>query len=474
MSWLYGQTWLWYLIAFAVGVLLAWLFLVLPQQRRLAAARPQPSGGAAGDEKPAAVAAPVAEPAVDDAVTERFPAVDPALSTLDAGFSTGRHAADADAAAVTTELPVITERTPTPAGGIAAAALGAAGLAPVKPAPEPPANDDPTTAFPVVAAERDEPVAQAGAERPADDATAVIERADPGAAADATTAIERPDTERSDTERSDTERSDTERPEPAEEPAAVAESAATDVDEPAPAAEAEVAAPAAEEATATPETEAPTTEAPTTEAPTTEALTSGAPEAESTSTESTSTESTEGSSTPSGTSALTIAGAATATTHVTAVPEPFGPGSAGPSPDGTPPGPEFPIKGNAGSKLYHTPESPYYGRTKAEAYFRSPADAEAAGFTAWTRKKPRPGAQAVASAVAVADAPSYEPGPYPGSAKPAADGTAPTPEFTIKGNADSMLYHTPESPYYGRTRAEAWFGSTEAAEAAGFTAWRRR
>ena len=35
MSWLYAQTWLWYLIAFAVGVLLAWLLLVRPQQRRL-------------------------------------------------------------------------------------------------------------------------------------------------------------------------------------------------------------------------------------------------------------------------------------------------------------------------------------------------------------------------------------------------------------------------------------------------------
>ena len=35
MSWLYAQTWLWYLIAFVVGVLLAWLLLVLPQQRRL-------------------------------------------------------------------------------------------------------------------------------------------------------------------------------------------------------------------------------------------------------------------------------------------------------------------------------------------------------------------------------------------------------------------------------------------------------
>ena len=36
MSWLYGQTWLWYLIAFLVGLLLAWLVFVRPAQRRLA------------------------------------------------------------------------------------------------------------------------------------------------------------------------------------------------------------------------------------------------------------------------------------------------------------------------------------------------------------------------------------------------------------------------------------------------------
>ena len=40
--------------------------------------------------------------------------------------------------------------------------------------------------------------------------------------------------------------------------------------------------------------------------------------------------------------------------------------------------------------------------------------------------------------------------------------------FDIKGNADSMKYHTPESPYYSRTVAEVWFDSVEAAEAAGF------
>jgi large subunit ribosomal protein L17 len=40
--------------------------------------------------------------------------------------------------------------------------------------------------------------------------------------------------------------------------------------------------------------------------------------------------------------------------------------------------------------------------------------------------------------------------------------------FPIKGNADSMLYHVPGSPHYGRTVAEVWFATEEAAEAAGF------
>src|SRR6478752_6625965 len=57
-------------------------------------------------------------------------------------------------------------------------------------------------------------------------------------------------------------------------------------------------------------------------------------------------------------------------------------------------------------------------------------------------------------------------------AVPGPDGAAPGPEFTIKGNADSMLFHTPESPYYARTRAEVWFRTAEEAAAAGFTEWR--
>jgi hypothetical protein len=61
----------------------------------------------------------------------------------------------------------------------------------------------------------------------------------------------------------------------------------------------------------------------------------------------------------------------------------YGPGSASPLPDGSAPGPEYTIKGNAGSMLFHRPDSPYYARTKAEVWFRTATDARAAGFTEW-------------------------------------------------------------------------------------------
>jgi large subunit ribosomal protein L22 len=54
-----------------------------------------------------------------------------------------------------------------------------------------------------------------------------------------------------------------------------------------------------------------------------------------------------------------------------------------------------------------------------------------------------------------------------GSAAPLEDGSAPE-GFDIKGNADSMKFHTTESQWYAQTKAEVWFNSTEAATAAGF------
>jgi len=55
-----------------------------------------------------------------------------------------------------------------------------------------------------------------------------------------------------------------------------------------------------------------------------------------------------------------------------------------------------------------------------------------------------------------------------GSHAPLEDGSEPA-GYPIKGNADSMLYHVPDSSHYERTIAEVWFATAEAAEAAGFS-----
>jgi large subunit ribosomal protein L17 len=47
-------------------------------------------------------------------------------------------------------------------------------------------------------------------------------------------------------------------------------------------------------------------------------------------------------------------------------------------------------------------------------------------------------------------------------------GAEPPTGYDIKGNENSMKYHTLESPYYEQTIAEVWFNSEQAAEDAGF------
>jgi hypothetical protein len=70
-------------------------------------------------------------------------------------------------------------------------------------------------------------------------------------------------------------------------------------------------------------------------------------------------------------------------------------------------------------------------------------------------------AAAVAAAAPEAAKPKYEgEGVYIGSEPPEG--------FTIKGNERSMKYHVPESAGYGRTVAEVWFNTEEAAQEAGF------
>lgn len=54
-----------------------------------------------------------------------------------------------------------------------------------------------------------------------------------------------------------------------------------------------------------------------------------------------------------------------------------------------------------------------------------------------------------------------------GAAAPLADGSAPE-GYTVKGNADSGLYHEPDGRWYDATVAEFWFKSGADAEAAGF------
>ena len=80
-------------------------------------------------------------------------------------------------------------------------------------------------------------------------------------------------------------------------------------------------------------------------------------------------------------------------------------------------------------------------------------------------------AGAAAGGAATAKLADVPPGPYGvGSAKPGAGGSGPA-GWTIKGNEDSMLYHTPDSPSYKQTIAEVWFNDEDVATKAGFTRW---
>ncbi len=56
-----------------------------------------------------------------------------------------------------------------------------------------------------------------------------------------------------------------------------------------------------------------------------------------------------------------------------------------------------------------------------------------------------------------------------GSHAPLKSGNAPK-GYDVKGNANSMKYHTPDSPWYAQTVAEVWFDTAESAERAGFEA----
>jgi uncharacterized membrane protein ArfC len=167
-------------------------------------------------------------------------------------------------------------------------------------------------------------------------------------------------------------------------------------------------------------------------------------------------------------SAAGLLGAAAGGTYAVGA---FGEGSVDPLSDGSMPV-GFDVKGNADSMLYHSPASPWYGRTKAEVWFRDEETAAAAGFARWDSRgrSARSGDGEAAALVA----PTYAVGAFgEGSVDPLSDGSMPV-GFDVKGNADSMLYHSPASPWYGRTKAEVWFRDEETAAAAGFARWDSR
>ncbi|MET4428956.1 hypothetical protein [Mycolicibacterium sp. 624] len=79
---------------------------------------------------------------------------------------------------------------------------------------------------------------------------------------------------------------------------------------------------------------------------------------------------------------------------------------------------------------------------------------------------------AKAAAVATETQPASEPEPYGAGSVRLAVASADGPSgYTVKGNEDSMLYHSSESPSYRQTIAEVWFLDVESAEAAGFNRW---
>ena len=95
-----------------------------------------------------------------------------------------------------------------------------------------------------------------------------------------------------------------------------------------------------------------------------------------------------------------------------------------------------------------------------------PAKAEkAASLVDAAEAAPAPKATKAAK---VAEAPAEAAAELPaGAAAPLADGSAPE-GYSVKGNADSGLYHEPDGRWYDATVAEFWFQSAADAEAAGF------
>ncbi|MGN6033123.1 MAG: sunset domain-containing protein, partial [Thermomicrobiales bacterium] len=171
---------------------------------------------------------------------------------------------------------------------------------------------------------------------------------------------------------------------------------------------------------------------------------------------------------------------------------------------------DWTVKGNANSGIYHTPDSPSYEETIAEYWFPDAEAAERAGYRA-PRGAHHAGAAAVDAIADAAAAAGTGSSPDSGASGSGNDQAAdrspaestsahasstgdvrtahhgpidtegidwapavlgePAPNgWLVKGNADSGIYHTPDSPSYVRTIAEVWFPDAAAAERSGYRA----
>jgi hypothetical protein len=100
-----------------------------------------------------------------------------------------------------------------------------------------------------------------------------------------------------------------------------------------------------------------------------------------------------------------------------------------------------------------------------------PADPEqSADVVPENAEVPAPGQKDVVPA----ESDEEPPGRYGEGSADAVPHQSPPDGFTIKGKAQSMLFHTPDSPYYGRTKPDVWFRTEADAERAGFTKYVRR
>ena len=102
-----------------------------------------------------------------------------------------------------------------------------------------------------------------------------------------------------------------------------------------------------------------------------------------------------------------------------------------------------------------------------EALADSPKAKKTAAKKAPAKKAAAPKAEEKADAPQDEKVQDVVAGKFDNSAAPLEDGSAPE-GFTVKGNENSMKYHTTESPWYDQTVAEVWFKTEADAEAAGF------